>query len=147
MKDIEDSSQYDVGLRTADVIDVTHTGYRPAVKTSKLMFYQLQRTTGPTQRNLKPVSHPQTSAKVSNSRPHIPSSMGTPSKEGELHCYECGQKGHIKPQCPKVKGKQQVARLQIEDLIEEDEEALELTNRAPNHTLDKSTYVYAKSWN
>ena len=130
MKDIEDSSQYDVGLRTADVIDVTHTGYRPAVKTSKLMFYQLQRTTGPTQRNLKPVFCPQMTAKMNNSHPHVPSGMGTPSKEGELHCYECGQKGHIKTQCPKLMGKQQVTRAQIKQLIEEDEEPSEsLTNR------------------
>ena len=26
-----------------------------------------------------------------------------PSKEGELKCYECGQKGHIQPQCPKLR--------------------------------------------
>ena len=147
-KDIKDSSWYDIGLRIAnDIIDVTLTAYRPMVKTSIPMFYQAQKTSGLTQRNPKPISHPQMTAKVSNSCHHIPSGMGAPWKEGELHCYECGQKGHIKPQCPKVKGKQQVARVQIEDLIEEDEEALELTNRAPNHTLDKSTYVYAKSWN
>ena len=23
-----------------------------------------------------------------------------PSKEGELKCYECGQKGYMRPQCP-----------------------------------------------
>ena len=26
-----------------------------------------------------------------------------PSKEGELKCYECGQKGHMQPQCPKLR--------------------------------------------
>ena len=67
--------------------------------------------------------------------------MGTPSKEGELNCYKCGQKGHIKPQCPKLKGKQRVARVQIKDLIEEDEEASEKPmNRAPNGALDESIY-------
>ena len=49
--------------------------------------------------------------------------------------------GHIKPQCPRLKGKQWVARVKIKDLIKEDEEASEsLTNRAPNDALDKSTY-------
>ena len=26
-----------------------------------------------------------------------------PLKEGELKCYECGQKGHMQPQCPKLR--------------------------------------------
>ena len=47
-----------------------------------------------------------------------------------------------KPQCPKLKGKQQVARAQIKDLIKEDEELSETPmNRAPNDALDKSTYT------
>ena len=58
-----------------------------------------------------------------------------------MRCYECGQKGHIKPQCPKLKGKQQVARAQIEDLIEEDEELSELPiSGAPNDALENTTY-------
>ena len=106
-KDIKDSSRHDLRSRTAsDIIDLTLTVYKPAVRTSKLMFYQQQKTSGPVQRNLKPVSHPQTTAKASNSCLHVPSGTGTPSKEGELHCYECAQKGHIKPQCPKLKCKQ-----------------------------------------
>ena len=100
-----------------DVIDVAWTVYRPTVKTSKPMFYQAQKTSGLTQRNPKPISHPQMTAKVSNSCPNIPSGMGAPSKEGELHCNKHGEKGHIKSQCPKLKGKQRVARAQIEDLI------------------------------
>ena len=106
----------------SDVIDVTLTVYRPAVKTLKPMFYQQQKTSGPVQRNLKPVSCPQMTVKASNSGPNVLSGMGPPSKEGERRCYECGQKGHIKPQCPKLMGKQQVARVKIEDLIKEDEE-------------------------
>ena len=106
-KDIEVSSQYNIGLRTANnVSNITPTIYKPMVKTSKPMFYQTNKSSGLTQRNLTLVSRPQTIAKGSNSLPHITSSMGTPSKEGELNCYECGQKGHIKPQCPKLKGKQ-----------------------------------------
>ena len=103
-KDIKDSSQYDIGSRTAnDIIDIAPTAYRPMVKTSKPMFYQAQKTYELSQRNPKPVSHLQMTVKANNSRPHVPSGTGAPSKEGELHC---GQKGHIKPQCPKLEGKQ-----------------------------------------
>ena len=93
VKDIKDSSQYDIGLRMAN--NVTLTAYKPTVKTSKPMFYQPQTMTEPTQRNLKLVFHPQLAAKVSNSCPHVPNGMETPLKEGELCCYKCGQKGHI----------------------------------------------------
>ena len=80
-------------------------------------------------------------AKASNGRPHVANSMGAPPKEGELRCYKCGQKGHIKPQCPKLKGKQRVARAQIEELIEEDEELSELLiNGAPDDALEDTTY-------
>ena len=141
-KDIEDSSQYDIGSRNAnDGNDITTTMYKPTVRTSKLMFYQTYKTAGHTQRNHTLVSCPQTTAKASNSHPHIASSMEAPPKEGELRCYECGQKGHIKPQCPKLKGKQRVARAQIKDLIKEDEELSELlTNGAPDVALEASTY-------
>ena len=62
-KDIEVCSRYDIGLRVAsDIIDVTQTAYKPTVRTSKPMFYQQQKTSGPVQRNLKPVSRPQTTA-------------------------------------------------------------------------------------
>ena len=88
-----------------NIIDVTPTVYRPTIITSKLMVYQAQKTYGLTQRNSKPVSHLQTTAKANNSHPQVPSSMEAPLKEGEFCCYECGQKGHIKPQCPKLKGK------------------------------------------
>ena len=41
----------------------------------------------------------------SNTR-KIPETTGKqPSKEGELKCYECGQKGHMRPQCPKLKSR------------------------------------------
>ena len=43
-KDIEDSSRYDIRVRTAnDIIDVTLTVYRTMIKTSKPMFYQAQK--------------------------------------------------------------------------------------------------------
>ena len=141
-KDIEVSSGYNIGSRNAnDGNDIPMTAYKPAVRTSKLMFYPTYKIAGNTQRNHTPVSHPQTTAKASNSRPHVANSMGAPPKEGELQCYECGQKGHIKPQCLKLKGKQQVARAQIEDLIKEDEELLELLiSGAPDDALETTTY-------
>ena len=84
-KDIEDSSQYDIGLRTAkDISNVAPTVYKPTVKTSKSMFYQTNKSSVLTQRNHTPVSHPQMTVKASNSRPHVTSCTGAPPKEGEL---------------------------------------------------------------
>ena len=37
--------------------------------------------------------------KMSSNTHKIPETTGKqPSKEGELKCYECGQKGHMRPQ-------------------------------------------------
>ena len=84
-KDIKDTSRCDIGLRNEnDGNDVATTTYKPTVKTTKTMFYQTYKTTGLTQRNHTPVSCPQTTAKASNSHPHITSSTGAPPKEGEL---------------------------------------------------------------
>ena len=63
------------------------TAYKPAVKASKSMFYQTHKSSGLAQRNLTLVSHPETTANASSSHPHITSSTGALSKEGELHCY------------------------------------------------------------
>ena len=42
--------------------------------------------------------------KMSSNTRKIPETTGKqPSKEGELKCYECGQKGHMRPQCPKLR--------------------------------------------
>ena len=62
------------------------------------------------------------SLRASSSHPHVPVTAGNeaPPKEGELKCYECGWKGHIKPQCPKLKGKQRIARVKIADVVDED---------------------------
>ena len=43
--------------------------------------------------------------KMSSNTCKIPETTGKqPSKEGELKCYKCGQKGHMRPQCPKLRG-------------------------------------------
>ena len=42
--------------------------------------------------------------KTSSNTHKIPETTGKQlSKEGELKCYECGQKGHMRPQCPKLR--------------------------------------------
>ena len=42
--------------------------------------------------------------KTSSNTHKLPETAGKqPSKEGKLKCYECGQKGHMRPQCPKLR--------------------------------------------
>ena len=42
--------------------------------------------------------------KTSSNTRKIPETTGKqPLKEGELKCYKCGQKGHMRPQCPKLR--------------------------------------------
>ena len=67
-------------------------------------------------------SKPPLQTKASSLCPHVPNITGidTPLKEGKWRCYECGQNGHIKPQCPKLKGKQRVARMQFKEIVKED---------------------------
>ena len=44
--------------------------------------------------------------KMSSNTHKIPETTGKqPLKEGELECYECGQKGHMRPQCPKLRSR------------------------------------------
>ena len=54
-----------------------------------------------------------------SSNPHkIPETSGKqPLKEGELKCYECGQKGYMQPQCSKLRS-QCIAAAREDDLIE-----------------------------
>ena len=41
---------------------------------------------------------------MSSNTHKIPETSGKqPLKKGELKCYECGQKGHMQPQCPKLR--------------------------------------------
>ena len=61
---------------------------------------------------------------TSNNTCKIPEATGKqPSKEGELKCYECGQKGHMRPQCPKLRG--QYIAVEREDDSEEIIETIE----------------------
>ena len=53
--------------------------------------------------------------KMSSTTRKIPETTGNqPLKEGELKCYECGQKGHMRPQCPKLRS-QRIAAVREDD--------------------------------
>ena len=53
--------------------------------------------------------------KMSSNTCKIPETTGKqPSKEGKLKCYECGQKGHMQPQCPKLRS-QHIAMAREDD--------------------------------
>ena len=71
-------------------------------KLSKWMIeVALRGTTGQTRTN-KQVAQP--IWKTSSNTHKIPDTTGKqPSKEGELKCYECGQKGHMQPQYLKLR--------------------------------------------
>ena len=62
--------------------------------------------------------------KTSNNTHKIPETTGKqPSKEGKLKCYKCGQKGHMRPQCPKLRSRR-IAAVR-EDNLEEITENIE----------------------
>ena len=42
-----------------------------------------------------------------------------PPTHNNVVCYECGQTGHIKLNCPKLKGSVQIAAIRTEDVPEE----------------------------
>ena len=95
VKDIEDSLQYDIGSRMS--IETMHSSpyaNQSMAKSSKWMIeVALRGTTGQTRMN-REVAQP--IQKMSSNTCKIPETTGKqPSKEGELKCYECGQKGHI----------------------------------------------------
>ena len=95
VKDIKDSSWYDI--RSQMSIEVTHNNAytnQNMVKSSKQMTgVALRGTTGQMMTNRqvpKPIWN------MSSNTRKIPETTGKqPLKEGELKCYECGQKGHM----------------------------------------------------
>ena len=81
----------------------------------------LRGTTGQTMTN-RQVTQP--IWKTSSNTCKIPETTGKqPSKESELKCYKCGQKGHIRPQCPKLRS--QCIAVAREDNLEEIVENIE----------------------
>ena len=102
-KDIEDSLQYDI--RSQMSIEATHSNVyanQSVVKSSKRMIgVALRGTTGQTTTN-RQVTQP--IQKMSSNTHKIPETAGKqPLKEGELKCYECGQKRHMQPQCLRLR--------------------------------------------
>ena len=54
-----------------------------------------------------------------------------PPTHNNVVCYECGQTGHIKLNCPKIKGSVQVATIHTEDVSDEGGN-MELEQEPPN---------------
>ena len=71
-------------------------------KSSKWMIgVALRGTTGQAMMNRQV---PKPIWKMSSNTHKIPETTGKqPLKEHELKCYKCGQKGHMQPQCPKLR--------------------------------------------
>ena len=74
------------------------------VKSSKWMIGTALRGTAGQMTMNRQVSKP--IQNMSSNTCKIPEETGKqPLKEGELKCYECGQKGHMQPQCPKLRSR------------------------------------------
>ena len=145
-KDIKDLSQYDIRSRILQEEPVLHqSAYKPAPRASKQMPSTNHKPAGFMNRSNKSAtgSKPPIQTKATSVLSHVPTITGTntPPEEGELRCYECGQKGHIKPQCPKLKGKQRVARMQFEEIVKEDSQTDIPLTGVPNDTEDVDTIL------
>ena len=94
-KDIEDSSCYDIGSQMP--IKTTHSSAyanQSMAKSSKQIIEVAPKGTTRQIRMNRQVAQP--IRKMSSNTCKIPETTGKqPLKEGELKCYECGQKGHI----------------------------------------------------
>ena len=86
-------------------IETTHSSVyvnQSMAKSSKRMIEVAPKGTTGQIRTNRQVAQP--IQKMSSNTHKIPETTGKqPSKEGELKCYECGQKGHMRPQCPKLR--------------------------------------------
>ena len=102
-KDIKDSLQYDV--RSQMSADATHSNVyvnQNMVKSNKWMIGAAPRGTAGQMTMNRQVPKPIWN--TSSNTCKIPEATGKhPSKEGELKSYECGQKGHMRPQCLKLR--------------------------------------------
>ena len=95
VKDIEDSSHYDIGSQMS--IETAHSSAhanQSMARSSKQMIEVAPKGTTGQIRTNRQVTQP--IRKTSTNTRKIPEATGKqPSKEGELKCYECGQKGHM----------------------------------------------------
>ena len=95
VKDIEDSSRYDIGsqMSVETAHESTHANQSMAKSYKQMIEVTPKGTTGQIRTN-RQVTQP--IWKMSSNTCKIPETTGKqPSKEGELKCYECGQKGHM----------------------------------------------------
>ena len=95
VKDIEDSSCYDIGsqMSVETVHGSVHTNQNMAKSSKRMIEVAPKGTTGQIRMN-RQVTQP--IWKTSSNTRKIPETTGKqPLKEGELKCYECGQKGHM----------------------------------------------------
>ena len=114
VKDIEDSLQYNI--RSQMSVDAMHSNAymnQNMVKSSKWMIGAAPRCTAGQMTMNRQVPKP--IQNTSSNTCKIPEATGKqPLKEGELKCYECGQKGHMQPQCPKLRS-QRIAAVREDD--------------------------------
>ena len=102
-KDIEDSSWYDIRSRIP-IKTMHNSAYanQSMVKSPKRMIEVAPRGTSGQIRMNRQVT--QSIWKTSSNTHKIPETTSKqPLKEGKLKCYKCGQKGHMWPQCPKLR--------------------------------------------
>ena len=102
-KDIEDSSHYDIGSRmSVETVHSSAHANQSVTRSSKRMIEVAPKGTTGQIRTNKQVAQP--IWKTSSNTRKIPETTGKqPLKEGKVKCYECGQKGHMRPQCPKLR--------------------------------------------
>ena len=90
-----------------------HANQSMARSSKQMIEVALKGTTGQIRTN-RQVTQP--IWKTSNNTRKIPETTGKqPLKEGKLKCYKCGQKGHMRPQCPKLRS-QRIAAVREDDL-------------------------------
>ena len=103
VKDIEDSSHYDIRSRMSveTAHSSAHANQSVTISSKRMIEVAPKGTTGQIKMN-RQVAQP--IRKTSRNTCKIPETTGKqPSKEGKLKCYECGHKGHMRPQCPKLR--------------------------------------------
>ena len=94
-KDIEDSLRYDIGsqMSVETAHGSMHANQSMAKSYKRMIEVAPKGTTGQIRTN-RQVTHP--IRKMSSNTCKIPeTTCKQPLKEGELKCYECGQKGHM----------------------------------------------------
>ena len=94
-KDIKDSSHYDIGSQmSVETVHRSAHANQSVARSSKWMIKVAPKGTTGQIRTNRQVTQP--IQKTSSNTRKIPETTGKqPSKEGELKCYECGQKGHM----------------------------------------------------